>query len=134
MRVKFLRYCNSLTVPKMANFHARGRSPLCTYSKVIQYNRFLKKLGLRLGYFLFIRISNFLWLNTITKFLILLKKSQNYKEKEEQKKYKNMVLLLLFQKELFRCMHYFPKMQSNCSCKTFWSTFLLHTSVSAAIH
>ena len=32
---------------------------------------------------------------------------------------------LVISEELFKCMHHLPKVHRHCSCKTFWSTFLV---------
>ena len=34
-------------------------------------------------------------------------------------------MFFYFQKKMFKCMHHIPEVNRNCSCKTFWSNFLV---------
>ena len=68
-----------------------------------------------LGYFSSGSSVAFSGLNLITKFLKIPKNCENQKKNAFQ---------FLIKKKIFKCMHDLPEVHRNCSCKTFWSTFL----------
>ena len=50
---------------------------------------------------------------------------KDFKNSEKYQKYTIKGIVFFFPEKMFKCMHHIQEVNRNCSCKTFWSNFLV---------